>query len=61
MESEMAEFAIHGATILFLILLNGFFALSEMSIVASRKIRLKLAAASGDKKVYCPPFQKVLI
>jgi putative hemolysin len=34
----------------FLILLNGFFSLSEMAIVASRKARLKHEADQGNKK-----------
>jgi putative hemolysin len=36
--------------LLCLILLNGFFSLSEMAIVASRKARLKHEADKGDKK-----------
>jgi putative hemolysin len=46
----MAELTLQGAAILFLILLNGVFALAEMSVVASRKTRLKTAAVGGDKK-----------
>jgi putative hemolysin len=36
--------------LLFLILLNGFFSLSEMAVVASRKARLKHEADKGDKR-----------
>jgi putative hemolysin len=36
--------------ILFLVLLNGFFAMSEMAVVASRKARLAARAAKGDRK-----------
>jgi putative hemolysin len=50
MEAKMAELILQASAILFLILLNGFFALSEMSLVASRRIRLKAAAASGDRE-----------
>jgi putative hemolysin len=46
----MTELILQGAAILFLVLLNGFFALSEMSLVASRRIRLKTAADGGDRK-----------
>ncbi|HXV23872.1 MAG TPA: hemolysin family protein [Alphaproteobacteria bacterium] len=36
--------------ILFLILLNGFFAMSEMAVVAARKARLVARAAKGDRR-----------
>jgi putative hemolysin len=36
--------------ILFLILLNGFFAMSEMAVVAARKARLAARAAKGDRR-----------
>jgi magnesium and cobalt exporter, CNNM family len=36
--------------LLFLVLLNGFFAMSEMAVVASRKARLAARAAKGDRK-----------
>ncbi len=36
--------------ILVLILLNGFFAMSEMAVVASRKARLSVRAAKGDRR-----------
>jgi len=39
--------------ILFLVLLNGFFAMSEMAVVASRKARLAARAAKGDRKAVC--------
>jgi putative hemolysin len=41
--------ALELAILFFLILLNGFFALSEMAIVASRKARLKHEADQGKK------------
>lgn len=36
--------------IIFLVLLNGFFAMSEMAVVASRKARLAARAAKGDHR-----------
>ena len=36
--------------ILFLVLLNGFFAMSEMAVVAARKARLAVRAAKGDRR-----------
>jgi putative hemolysin len=36
--------------ILFLVLLNGFFAMSEMAVVAARKARLAARAAKGDRR-----------
>ncbi|MDP3427667.1 MAG: hemolysin family protein [Humidesulfovibrio sp.] len=36
--------------ILLLILLNGFFSLAEMSLVAAKKVRLSAAAKQGDKR-----------
>jgi putative hemolysin len=36
--------------ILFLVLLNGFFAMSEMAVVAARKARLAARAARGDRR-----------
>ena len=36
--------------ILLLVLLNGFFAMSEMAVIASRKARLAARAAKGDRR-----------
>ncbi|HVG82557.1 MAG TPA: CNNM domain-containing protein, partial [Methylomirabilota bacterium] len=36
--------------ILFLVLLNGFFAMSEMAVGAARKARLAARAARGDRR-----------
>jgi putative hemolysin len=38
--------------ILFLVLLNGFFAMSEMAVVAARKARLAARAAKGDRRAH---------
>ena len=35
--------------IFLLILLNGFFAMSEIALVSARKVRLEQRAAEGDK------------
>jgi putative hemolysin len=36
--------------ILLLVVLNGFFAMSEMAVIASRKARLAARAAKGDRR-----------
>ena len=41
--------------ILFLTLLNGAFAMSEMSLAASRKARLAAMACGGDEAHWCQP------
>jgi len=46
----MPSWWIEAVVIFLLILLNGFFALSEMAIVASRKSRIKQLAEQGNRK-----------
>ncbi len=46
----MSDVFLQGGAILLLIFVNGFFALSEMALVAARKARLRSAAQSGDRK-----------
>ncbi len=46
----MSAVYVEMAAIFLLILLNGFFAMSEMAVVASRRIRLQTRADAGDGK-----------
>jgi putative hemolysin len=46
----MGEIALEWAIILFLILVNGLFAMSEIAVVSSRKVRLGERADRGDRK-----------
>src|SRR5918997_2641597 len=45
---EMSGVAFQIAVIVFLILLNGFFAMSETALISSRKARLRQRAEEGD-------------
>ena len=47
--SEMSNVALQIAVIVLLILLNGFFAMSETALVSSRKARLRQRAEEGDR------------
>jgi putative hemolysin len=46
----MSSVAFQIVVIVFLILLNGFFAMSETALVSSRKARLRQRAEEGDEK-----------
>lgn len=46
----MSYFCVEALIILMLILVNGFFAMSEMALVAARKVRLKSMADKGSRK-----------
>jgi putative hemolysin len=45
----MTEVTIEIVAIMLLILLNGFFAMVEMAVVSSRRVRLQTRAAAGDR------------
>lgn len=49
MTDESSSYALHLFIILFLILLNGFFAMSELAVVSSRKPRLKALIEEGNR------------
>ena len=48
----MSGVALQIAVIIVLILLNGFFALSETALVSSRKARLRQRAEEGDRRAH---------
>lgn len=49
MTDDVGSYAIDLSTILFLILLNGLFAMSELAVVSSRKPRLKTMIEEGNR------------